>query len=77
MSWLRLFAGRHEQVMSPRTLEQARRDGDYPDVYIRSGELEIDVDDANVSALMDVSTDLPEAERQQIEAEEGLLASHP
>lgn len=66
------FKGRHAEVMSPRNLRQARATNDYPDLYIRSGELQLEVDDVHFDALMDLTTDLPEGERRQIEVEEGL-----
>jgi hypothetical protein len=68
-----LLRGRHAQVMSRRELARARQEGRLPDVYIRSAEYQVDVDDEDFRALLDTTTGLPADARRRIEIEEGLI----
>jgi hypothetical protein len=72
-----LFKGRHADVMSPSELRQAKLEGELPDIYIRSGELEVEIDDQVFDELLQIDSSLPAEVRARVEAEEGMVASSP
>jgi hypothetical protein len=72
-----LLRGRHADVMAPGEYKRARSRKDLPDVYVGSAEWEVEFDDDNFNTLLNVTTDLPEAERHEIERREGLRATPP
>lgn len=72
-----IWKGRHAHVMSPKEFERAKLDKRLPDIYIGSGEREIEFDDAEFRALIDIRSPLPLEIRERIVRREYRVPDAP
>lgn len=69
----RLLMALRAEARSERPLAKAHRDRDLADIYIGSGQLDVEMEDPAFEALLDVRTNLPQAARRAVEAKAGIV----